>query len=142
MCYTVGTKFDMRFQMSCSVPSVGSLVTVLTKYRDWVLGQEGIKLSKTVGKVVKNPNWLGADYFCVETGNKMHPIAMIHTNRVESIKLTNGIKLQIQDFPVVGSKGKMYTVKKSNGSYSCNCTGFEFHGKCKHIQLVKEDVWA
>ncbi len=128
--------------MNLSVPSIGSVVTVTTKVRSWFLGNEQDILNVTVGKVVKNPTWLGADYFCVETGFAKHPMAMINIKRVESIKMSNGVKLQIQDFPVVGSKGKMYTVKKSNGSYSCNCTGFEFHGKCKHIQLVKEDVWA
>ena len=128
--------------MNFSVPSVGSLVTVTTKHASWVIGKEATVIGKVIGKVVKNPNWLGAEYFCVETGNKNHPISMVHTKNVEAVKLTNGIKLQIQDFPVVGSKGKLYTVKKSNGSYSCNCTGFEFHGKCKHIQLVKEDVWV
>lgn len=128
--------------MNLSVPSIGSIVTVTTKVRSWFLGNEQDILNVTVGKVIKNPTWLGADYFCVETGFTKHPMAMINIKRVESIKMSNGVKLQIQDFPVVGSKGKMYTVKKSNGSYSCNCTGFEFHGKCKHIQLVKEDVWA
>ena len=128
--------------MNLSVPSIGSVVTVTTKVRSWFLNNEQDILNVTVGKVIKNPTWLGADYFCVDTGFVKHPIAMINIKRVESIKMSNGVKLQIQDFPVVGSKGKMYTVKKSNGSYSCNCTGFEFHGKCKHIQLVKEDVWT
>ena len=88
--------------MNATVPSVGSMVSVITKYRSWVLGQESDLLNKVVGKVVKNPNWLGADYFCVETGNKMHPMAMINTKRVQSIELATGVKLQIQDFPVVG----------------------------------------
>lgn len=125
-----------------SVPSIGSTVVVTTKMRSWYLGNEKQQANSTVGKVIKNPNWLGGDYFCVETGNKYHPISMININRVESIKMVIGARYLVQDFPVVGSKGKKYNVKKANGSYSCNCTGFEFHGKCKHIQLVKEDVWA
>jgi hypothetical protein len=40
-------------------------------------------------------------------------------------------------FKVV-SKTKEYFVELSDYNYSCTCTGFNFHGKCKHITAVTE----
>jgi hypothetical protein len=33
---------------------------------------------------------------------------------------------------------KTYTVALENGVYSCTCPGYNFRGKCKHINGVKE----
>ena len=38
---------------------------------------------------------------------------------------------------VEGSKGNMYTVKLSGGSYSCTCPGYGFRRKCRHITEIK-----
>lgn len=35
---------------------------------------------------------------------------------------------------VSGSKGNVYLVNKNNNS--CTCTGYKFHGRCKHLKLV------
>lgn len=40
--------------------------------------------------------------------------------------------------PVKGSKGDVYYVTENQGKYSCTCTGFQYHGTCKHIKHVKE----
>ena len=40
---------------------------------------------------------------------------------------------------VKGSKGNTYTVKLSDGSYSCTCTGYGFRRKCRHIDEVKNE---
>lgn len=47
---------------------------------------------------------------------------------------------------VVGSQGDKYTVEFSstpNGSsqydWSCTCLGYQYRGKCKHIEAVKKD---
>ena len=37
---------------------------------------------------------------------------------------------------VAGSKGNQYTVTQELGTWSCTCTGFKFHGDCKHIRSV------
>jgi len=42
-----------------------------------------------------------------------------------------------QVWSVKGSKGNIYTVKLSNGSYSCTCAGYGFRRKCRHIDGVK-----
>ena len=40
---------------------------------------------------------------------------------------------------VRGSKGDIYYVTKDNGLYKCTCTGFKYHGSCKHAEKVKND---
>jgi hypothetical protein len=35
---------------------------------------------------------------------------------------------------VQGSKGNVYYVTNRDGVYRCTCTGFKFHGTCKHIK--------
>jgi len=35
---------------------------------------------------------------------------------------------------VSGSNGKVYLVNKNNNS--CTCTGYKFHGRCKHLKTV------
>jgi hypothetical protein len=46
-------------------------------------------------------------------------------------------KTEADTWQVAGSKGDMYTVSLSKGEYKCSCTGFKYHGKCKHIDQVK-----
>lgn len=38
---------------------------------------------------------------------------------------------------VKGSKGNIYTVKLSQGVYSCSCPGYGFRRKCRHITEIK-----
>lgn len=52
-------------------------------------------------------------------------------------------KLPTQEKPayptwiVSGSKGDSYTVSLIDGRYSCTCTGFKFHGRCKHATQIE-----
>lgn len=42
---------------------------------------------------------------------------------------------------VEGSTGKKYTVKRDeNDIWSCNCVGFGFRSRCKHVTTIKEKV--
>lgn len=38
---------------------------------------------------------------------------------------------------VAGSKGDSYTVSKIDGRFVCSCTGFKFHGRCKHATKIQ-----
>ena len=40
---------------------------------------------------------------------------------------------------VLGSKGDRYTVTKEENGFTCSCTGFQFRGKCKHIDQVAQE---
>jgi len=40
---------------------------------------------------------------------------------------------------VAGSKGSEYNVTLTEKGFECSCTGFTFHGKCKHaIEIVEK----
>ena len=41
---------------------------------------------------------------------------------------------------VKGSKGNIYTVKLSQGAYSCTCPGYGFRRKCRHITEIKNET--
>ena len=41
---------------------------------------------------------------------------------------------------VKGSKGNIYTVKLSQGVYSCSCPGYGFRRKCRHITEIKNET--
>lgn len=39
---------------------------------------------------------------------------------------------------VTGSKGDVYYVTQNGNEYKCTCTGYKYHGTCKHIEKVKD----
>ena len=39
-------------------------------------------------------------------------------------------------WPVTGSKGNKYAVEFTDKGFTCECTGFMMHGKCRHITGV------
>jgi hypothetical protein len=46
--------------------------------------------------------------------------------------------VEIKAFNVLSSNGKSsYEVKYENGQWSCECAGFGFRRKCKHIETAK-----
>jgi hypothetical protein len=41
---------------------------------------------------------------------------------------------------IKSDSGSTYTVtKRDNGNYTCNCVGFKFHRKCKHITRIMNE---
>lgn len=45
--------------------------------------------------------------------------------------------LQSNAVAVSGSKGDVYYVTEEDGDWKCTCTGFKYHGTCKHIEKVR-----
>lgn len=43
-------------------------------------------------------------------------------------------------WPMPGSKGNTYEVELHDDGFECECTGFQFRGKCKHSQQVLKQV--
>lgn len=39
---------------------------------------------------------------------------------------------------VKSNSGKIYYITESNGNYRCNCVGFGYRGKCKHVDVAKK----
>ncbi len=51
------------------------------------------------------------------------------------------VDAQEQIFKVEGSKGNKYTVKHAkDNSWSCECVGYGYRRKCKHIEKAKEKI--
>jgi hypothetical protein len=49
-----------------------------------------------------------------------------------------GVEEQKNTVTVEGSKGNTYEVDLDEGS--CTCPGFQFRGKCKHVELAKSSL--
>ena len=45
--------------------------------------------------------------------------------------------LQGRAWAVQGSKGQTYNVRERGGLWTCECKGYEFRRKCRHIEGVK-----
>ena len=43
-------------------------------------------------------------------------------------------KPQGRTWQVTGSRGDQYTVSELAGRWSCTCSGFQFRGRCKHVE--------
>lgn len=58
----------------------------------------------------------------------------------KQIKRAQMIKEEKKDdavYEVDGSKGNKYKVSTKNGLWNCQCVGFSFRRKCKHITEIK-----
>lgn len=121
------------------IPSIGSEIEVTTRHRNinyFTYKTEPFEFHTKKGKVIKNAKWVDADSFSLETGNKEYPISIINIKYVSDIKIINGEFNKIRKFKVKSSSDNYYIVTKNNEHYSCNCIGFKYHAKCKHITKV------
>jgi len=100
------------------------------------------------GTVARSSSIDDVNSFRIETGNRLHPYAVIPQDRVIKIEL-NGeitpINFKKQDdseksWTVVGSKNNNYIVKKSGRNWSCTCSGFAFRRTCKHVKEKQEEL--
>lgn len=127
--------------MNSSIPAVGSIVSVTTKYRNINLLDKSKYVYYTYkGVVVPNQRWVSADSFCLKTDNPNYPISIISSNNVFRLEIIKGAK-QLTSVRKFRVKGKHeYIVTLSGKNYSCTCVGFKFHSKCKHIDAVKDSI--
>ena len=42
----------------------------------------------------------------------------------------------VRTWQVVGSRGTIYTVTESEGVRQCSCSGYQFRGRCKHLDMA------
>ena len=45
-----------------------------------------------------------------------------------------------ETWEVAGSKGNRYIVSRDSGRWSCNCPGYGFRGRCRHVDEVSASV--
>ena len=50
---------------------------------------------------------------------------------------TPAVSRDDRSYEVQGSKGNTYKVTKQGDKWKCQCSGFQFRGKCKHITNLK-----
>lgn len=115
-----------------AAPAVGSQIRVQTKF--------GLR----VGTVVPNEKWDKVDTFCM-TGDEHIRIRNIALPNVLSIEYIRGgaVKDTVRAFRVKSTDGKReYIVTVRGDKYDCQCTGFTYHHKCKHVDGVKRKIAA
>ena len=45
-----------------------------------------------------------------------------------------------QKWTVTGSKGDKYIVRMADNMLQCSCTGYKYHGKCKHADQIQKEI--
>ena len=91
-------------------------------------------------------------YFLNNSRTKMY--AYIRADNGESKIFKNPIEISVRGrtfeilrkvedetpgIPVTGSKGDVYYVTEKDGEWKCTCTGYKYHGTCKHIEKVRNE---
>ncbi len=99
---------------------------------------------------VWNPPLVNHIYFLNNARTKMY--AYIRGDNGESKIFKNPIQISVRGrtfdvlrkvddenpgVAITGSKGDVYYVTENNGEWKCTCTGYKYHGTCKHIEKVK-----
>lgn len=56
--------------------------------------------------------------------------------RGRTFKVLKTVDTEPETIKVEGSKGAVYNLTRSNGSWACTCPGFTFRGKCRHLELA------
>jgi hypothetical protein len=87
------------------------------------------------GKIVANPEWVGSDCITILIDDSFMPMRIIPKKHIVG-KITK--PSPEKRYRVTGSKGDIYRVTHNHGLWTCQCKGFEFHGDCRHIRIVKE----
>lgn len=59
--------------------------------------------------------------------------------RYRTFEMIQKIDDEAQGIPVKSASGNVYYVTNDNGKWQCTCTGYKYHGTCKHIKHVKEN---
>ncbi len=122
------------------IPSANSIVKVTASFRNinyYTSESKPFDESIIEGVVVNNPKWVDANSITIETGNKDFPVSIISIKNIKKVDIIKGSTSDsTKYFNVQGSKGSTYVVSVRENQYSCTCTGFKYHGKCKHGEEV------
>ena len=55
-------------------------------------------------------------------------------------KVTPAEESVAKEWKVTGSKGGVYNVSFKNKVYTCNCPGYGYRRRCRHIEKIKSEV--
>jgi hypothetical protein len=75
-----------------------------------------------------------ADELTREEAEKLYIVERIDPDRYNKLP-TDDLRVEVKS-----SKGdKVYNVTRFGGQYSCECTGYGYRRRCRHIEQVKRD---
>jgi len=122
------------------IPTPGSTITVTTRYPSIQYGvDEKYDTHHLSGTVVPSERWFDADWFALKTNAPGYPVSIISTKNVVEIDGVEFVQEEAQPardvmYTYQGSADTPYAIVQSGGdSWSCDCPGFAYRRKCKHI---------
>lgn len=118
---------------------VGENVEITVKERDLSLeSKTGVKFFVLSGVVQRSAHYDPPETIRLFTANKYFPVSVVSTKNITEVsgKVVSLAKTDSQTWKVKGSGGKIYTVSRIGSDYNCQCSGFQFRRKCKHIDGV------
>lgn len=128
-----------------NLPEIGTRVEVVVRNYVPDLRTGRREVQETIaGTVVATPKWMQLhsdltvfnEHYKINNYIPMHKILSISGVKVEQPKATADVVLT-----VFSSKtGEPYTVRMDGRTkrWSCTCTGFQYHRKCRHTQRAAE----
>ena len=73
-----------------------------------------------------------------ETKKVMFKAPMRFNTKGREFKILNHKEEKnVKSWTLKGSKGDIYIVTEENGQLSCTCPGFQFRGRCRHLEECK-----
>lgn len=131
-------ELDMEDAMTTiTVPNPGSIieVEVINSHAPRMIPpRPGIQ--RYQGEVLPSYRWLTDREFCL-SGDEQWPVRVINLKYIKNIRIVAGtsrkVQTQTQTFQIASSRGDHYTVTRSPAGWHCQCKGFEFRGRCRHI---------
>lgn len=118
------------------LPAINQPIEVTMKTPSCNLfNKDGFVIDKVVGVLKRSERWDPPSTIRIFVGADMVPNRVIKLDRIIEIS-GNAVDLtkhDIQTWEVAGSKGSKYTVTRTGNNYRCNCVGFQFRKRCKHI---------
>ncbi len=133
--------------MTYLCPSIGSVVSVVTRYRDpaSLTGEYRYNHYTNVPVVDKDP-WTQPGEFCIPADNEPYITKRtIHVDNVFELVVHGNVADTATEtgttfVKVEGGKGQTYTVTLVNGiAKSCECLGFQYRKACRHLKEAMGD---
>jgi hypothetical protein len=121
------------------LPKTGDTVT-LTVHYDLPLVPDRV----ITGCVLPAPRWLRSSEIALSSHTALDGMAVVDWAHVVGWRDHNGVAqplpttktLPDTSWQVQGSKGTTYTVTRKSQVMRCTCPGFNFRGKCRHVEAV------
>jgi len=86
--------------------------------------------------------WYKPNEVGLTTGQDWFPVRVVQRERIVEV---NDLPVDYSEpasdrieVKVTGSKGNEYTIVKEHGKSTCTCPGFQFRGRCRHINEFEQ----